>query len=90
MAGEQRYRRDDSLPFQEIQGRAIVVCPPRREIHELDETATFLWNALERASTVRELAMALCEEFDVEPERAERDVRAFLAELGKKGLAVRA
>ncbi len=86
----ERWRRDDALPFQEIQGQAVIVCPARQELHQLDETATFLWNRLERPCAVADLAEALCGEFEVEPGQAERDVRAFLTDIEKKGLAVRA
>lgn len=87
MARPSRYRRDDTLPCQEIQGQAVIVCPARRELHQLDETATFLWNRLDRPRSAAELAEILCGEFEVDPERAERDVLAFLGELERKGLA---
>jgi hypothetical protein len=81
-------RRDSALPFQEIEGRAVVLVPGRRELHELDEVATFLWRELARPRSVEHLSRALCEEYDVEPETAEKDVRAFLALLREKGLVV--
>jgi len=84
-----RYQRDARLPFQEIQGQAVVVVPARRELHELDETATFLWSELAKARTPADLAAALCAEFEVEPDVAETDVRDFLHTLEEKGLVVR-
>jgi hypothetical protein len=88
--GESRYKRDGRLPFQELQGQAVVVVPARRELHEFDETATFLWSALARESSVGDLVAALCEEFEVDSATAEKDVRDFLASLVEKGLVVRA
>lgn len=90
MADEGRWRRDARLPFQEIQGQAVVVVPARRELHQLDETATFLWGALAKESTVADLAAALCGEYEVDEKTAEKDVREFLASLEEKGLVVRA
>ena len=90
MPEEVRWRRDVRLPFQEIQGQAVVVVPARRELHELDETATFLWSALAKDRSVADLVGALCEEFEVDPATAESDVREFLSSLEKKGLVVRA
>lgn len=87
MGHGKRLRRNDTLPCQEIGGRAVIVCPARRELHQLDETATFLWHLMDRPRSVGELAEALCEEFDVDPERAERDIRSFLGDLERKGLA---
>ena len=88
MASEARYRRRD-LPFQEIQGQAVVVAPARRELHEFDETATFLWSALAQEKTVADLVAALCGEFEVEEPIAEEHVREFLATLEEKELVVR-
>jgi hypothetical protein len=85
-----RWRRDVRLPFQEIQGQAVVVVPSRRELHEFDEIATFLWAALAKERTVAQLVEALCGEFEVEAGVAEADVREFLGSLEERGLAVRA
>ena len=89
MTAEKRWLRDLKLPFQEIQRQAVVVVPARREMHELDEVATFLWIALAKEHSVAELVEALCGEFEVEPATAERDVRDLLAELEGKGLVLR-
>jgi len=85
-----RYRRDARLPFQEIQGQAIVVVPARRELHEFDEVGTFLWTQLARERSVADLAGSLCEEYEVESAAATADVREFLAGLEEKGLVQRA
>ena len=87
---EVRFTRDARLPHQEVQGQTVVVAPARREVHELDETATFLWSALARERTVADLVASLCEEYEVEAADAEQDVRGFLALLEEKGLVVRA
>ena len=89
MANEPRYRRA-GLPFQEIQGRAVIVAPAKRELHEFDETATFLWSVLSKDVTVADLVAALCGEYEVDEATAEKDVREFLADLEGKGLVVRA
>jgi hypothetical protein len=85
-----RYRRDSRLPFQEIQGQAVVVVPARRELHELDEVGTFLWAELSRERSLEDLVTSLCEAFDVGTETATSDVREFLASLEEKGLVLRA
>lgn len=84
-----RVRRDTTLPFQEIEGQAVILTPARHELHMLDEVGTFLWNQLEAARSLHELVEALCDTYEVGPERAENDVRAFLASLEAKGLVVR-
>ena len=81
-----RVRRNSALPFQELEGRIVIVVPARRQMHQLDDVASYLWNQLREPRSPGELARSLCEEFEVEPERAEKDVAAFLEELEKKGL----
>jgi hypothetical protein len=88
MPSDARLRRDPKLPFQEIEGQAVVVVPARRELHQLDEVGTFVWNSLKEARSLLELADAVCGEFDVERDRAEEDLRAFLASLEEKGLVI--
>ena len=89
MSGEVRVRRDLRLPFQELDGQVVVVVPSRREMHELDEVATFLWRELGEPRSESELVEALCGEFEVERARAEGDVRDFVARLEERGLVVR-
>ena len=89
MSGESRLRRDRGLPFQELDGQVVVVVPARREMHELDEVATFLWRELGELRSEAELIESLCGEFEVERVRAEEDVRAFVSRLEEKGLVVR-
>ena len=88
MAHEPRYRRA-GLPFQEIQGQAVIVAPARRELHEFDETATFLWSVLAEEVTVADLVAALCGEYEVDESTAEKDVREFVATLEERELVVR-
>ena len=78
MANEPRYRRA-GLPFQEIQGQAVIVAPAKRELHEFDETATFLWSVLARDVTVADLVAALCGEYEVDEATAEKDIRERMA-----------
>ncbi len=86
MSGPRRVRRDPALPFQELEGQVVIVVPSRRQMHQLDEVATFLWHQLKEPRSGHELVRSLCDEFEVELDRAEKDVAAFLSELEKKGL----
>ena len=52
MGDKKTFKRDARLPFQEVQGQAIVVVPARRELHQFDEVGTFLWRALSRPRVV--------------------------------------
>lgn len=47
----------------------------------LNETAEFIWDRLAAAADAKELAAALCSEYEVEPIEAMTDVEALLAQL---------
>ena len=89
MAAERPWECDRRLPFQEIEGRVVVVVPARRELHELDDVGTLIWRELGKGRDVDDLVEAVCGEFEVEPDRAEKDILGFLEALERKGLVTR-
>lgn len=84
-----KLSRAADVPFQEIQGQVVIVVPAKREIHQLDEVAAFVWDRLAEPRTLEDLVGEICGEFEVDPGRAEADLRAFAECLEEKGLLVR-
>jgi hypothetical protein len=82
------YRKPGNLAYRVIGGRAYVVNPRESELHEFNETGTFIWKLLdEKQMTGAKLAEKLAGEYDVSAARAREDVKEFLAFLEKSGLA---
>jgi hypothetical protein len=54
----------------------------------LDEVGTFIWQRLTEPCSLRQLRDAILAEYEVEPERCERDLQGLLAELIEQGLVV--
>lgn len=54
----------------------------------LNETAAWLWKKCQESGdfTVKQLADAMCEEYDVEPDMAQRDVAEVIASWQKSGV----
>lgn len=77
----------DGFLLREIAGRIVVV--PTGNTFDLNlmitlnNTARFLWERLEKASSTQELKAALMEAFDVSEEQAQRDVDAFVEKLSQ-------
>jgi hypothetical protein len=88
MTREPLFRQDLRIPCQRIEGQAVLVVPAKSEMHLLDDVGSFLWAELRKPRSAKDLAASVCEEYDVDPERAERDVRAFLDVLAGKGLVI--
>jgi hypothetical protein len=67
-------------------GEAVVLCPDDSTLNTLNAVGTLIWESADGTTTVSAIVARICEEFDVDPERAERDTRAFIAKLRERGL----
>jgi len=83
--------RRAGLVTRTIAGEAVIV-PVSGGIGDLDSVFTLnlvgtaIWNRLDGNRGVDEIAAAIVEEFDVEPERARTDLEELLGELREKEL----
>ena len=78
---------DPMVACRTLDGEAVIVHSRTRRLHVLDEVGTFIWEAFEPGDqTVRSVIGAVCAEFDVDTETAERDVQDFLATLTDESL----
>ena len=68
-----------------IEGEAILIVPPRREAHVLNETGSAAWALLDGTRTPGEIAGRLAERYEVGTDEAARDLDAFLDDLGRRG-----
>lgn len=77
--------------LREVAGNYIVVAVGEavknfNGIINLNETGAFLWKRLEQGATEVQLKSALLEEYEVEEQIAENDIKAFISKLTEKGL----
>lgn len=79
-------RRREGIPFQRIGDETLVVDPKGRKVHLLKGSGSRIWDLLGEPTTPAAIRQALAEEFDVTPERAERDLASFLSDLRARGL----
>lgn len=84
MSLNRTLERTPGIVARRIAEETILV-PVRRRAQEmglftLNEVGTFVWERLDGASTLREIASGIAEEFAVDAERADADLVAF-AEL---------
>lgn len=90
---EGTWRRNPRVVARRIGDETILV-PTGRDILDagslftLNDTASFIWDALERPRTPSEIHSALTDAFDVTPERAREDVERFLSALAGAGCIV--
>ena len=91
MGREERFVRSESVVARVVAGETLIV-PVRAKVGDLasiysfNGTGTLIWKLLETPKTVMELATAVAQEYQVESERAERDVAEFVREMRAVGL----
>ena len=76
----------DRFILREVAGSYLVVAVGNAVkefggIVNLNETGAFLWRLLEKSSTESEMVDALLNEYEVDRETAEKDVKAFVEKL---------
>lgn len=72
--------------LREVAGSYLVVAVGKAVkefggVVNLNETGAFLWKLLEKSSTKSEMVDALLNEYDVDRDTAEKDVKAFTDKL---------
>jgi hypothetical protein len=83
--------RSQSVVARVIAGETLIV-PIRGKVGDLasiysfNGTGTLIWKLLETPKTVKQLAEAIANEYDVVEDHAEHDVAEFVGEMKAAGL----
>ncbi len=84
-------KRKEDFVLQNIGGENLLV-PIGAQVMDLNglvilnDTAVYIWDLLVKKWESDEMAGAVAEQFEVDLETAQRDVRAFLNEIAEMGL----
>jgi hypothetical protein len=70
----------------DLTGEAAILGLKSGVYYGLDAVGTRIWDLLQEPKTVNGIRDAILEEYDVEPERCERDLLALFQELAAAGL----
>ncbi len=70
----------------DLAGEAAILNLKSGTYYGLDPVGARIWNLVHEPRTVNEVRDVILNEFDVEPERCERDVHALLQRLAAAGL----
>jgi hypothetical protein len=66
-----------------VEGEAVLVLPQQGQVEVLNEVGARIWALADGTRTLRQIAAALCDEFDVDQAQAEADVLDFMAQLAE-------
>ncbi len=72
--------------FSEISGEVIILDMKSGVYYGLNEVGAKIWNLIQQPKTIVEIQNAILAEYEVEPEKCDRDILVLLQDLAAKGL----
>jgi len=69
-----------------VEGEAVLVLVEQGQVKVLNEVGARIWALADGARTLRQIAAALCDEYDVNQAQAEADTLGFVAQLAELGI----
>lgn len=80
-------RRNADCAFKAIgEDGGLVVLPDRSEVKVLNAIGIRIFALVDGTRSVRDIVRTICDEYEVTPDAAEKDVLAFLEDLRKGGM----
>jgi hypothetical protein len=81
-----RPRQNPLAAWRELEGEVVIMSPEDSVLHELNDTASFIWKRATGEHTLEEIARAMSAEFAVDETTALEDICILVQELQSKGL----
>jgi hypothetical protein len=69
-----------------VDGEAVLVLSEQGQVKVLNEVGARIWTLADGTRTLRDIAAAICAEYDVDPAQAEADVLEFVGQLAERGI----
>lgn len=86
-----RFAKESDFVTRNIKEETIIV-PVKDDVGDLDsiytlnEVGSFVWKLLDGQTSVSEIVDAMCSEYDITTEEAQKDVVGLISSLEKAGL----
>lgn len=76
------------LGIENVDGELIILDKTADKVHQLNPSASFVWNCLSDGLAIDEIALTISQAFDISPEVALSDVQSAYAQFEDLGLLV--
>lgn len=86
MCSETTKIKRKTLPWQEVDGKVVILSPETTMSHELNETSSFVWKKIEQEIVFTDLLQALIDEFQVDKDTAKSDLKELIKAFKEKSL----
>lgn len=84
-----KLRLNNLLAWRDVGGQVVVISPSESTIHELNDTASFIWKQIHTGLDEPEIMRAYESEYGLSTETAREDLQEFISCLYEKGLLLR-
>ncbi len=78
--------RQEGMEWRAVDGEVVALDFQSSVYLGANDSGALLWEKLAAGSTIRELSRSLTDAYDIAPEVADADVRAFLSAMAAHGL----
>jgi len=81
------YTPSKNISARIVDGQLIILKPGDDELLRFNEVASSIWSVIEKKPTsIDDLVLYVVEEFEIDPDTAELDIRSFLEEMTSQAL----
>lgn len=84
-----RFETSDDALIRELDDESVILDLKSEQYFGLDDVGTLIWHGLQHGDSIGEILAAVIEEFEVDRETAEADLRAFVGQLAEAGLVTK-
>lgn len=88
MKPSDRPQQHPNAAWRELQGEVVVISPEDSVLHELNETASFIWRHATGEHTAEEIAGRMADEYEVDRATALADACELVNHLEQRKLLV--
>ncbi|HTP45112.1 MAG TPA: PqqD family protein [Candidatus Acidoferrum sp.] len=78
--------RNPKVAWRKIEGETVIISPEDSHVHELNETASLIWEHADGKHSIDEIAALVAAGYEVPPAVAKSDVEGLVEVLSAKGL----
>lgn len=86
LVDETRPKRREDLNYRTIDGQTLILNREKGQLHQLNPTASFIWDCCDGNSKLAEIVDRLAGTYDVDPSTARKDVEDVLSNLRSSNL----
>lgn len=80
------YAKRPRISSREVEDETVIIDKYTGEIHQLNATASFIWDALDGSTSLTDIVQNYATNFNIEINQADLDVRAVIESLVNLGI----